>query len=370
MADSKRIPMVDLAPEHEELRAELLEAIRGVLASNRFVLGPNVEAFEQEVARYLGVPHAVGVNSGTDALILALEGLGVGAGDEVITSPFTFFGTAEAISRVGATPVFADIEPSTFNLDPLDAEKRITPQTRAILVVHLFGHAADLDAFTSLSEARGISLVEDVAQAFGGEYGGRKLGSFGHVSAFSFYPPKNLGAIGDGGLLATRDAKVLERARMLRDHGATGRYHHEEVGYNSRLDEIQAAVLRVKLPHLDRWNEARREIARRYTSGLQDIDDLATPSERPPARHVYQQYTLRIGGGRRDAVQERLGEAGVSAAIHYPTPVPRLPVYGSTSPLPEAERAASEVLSLPMWPMLGDEVLERVVSSLKSALAR
>lgn len=366
----RKIPVLDLSPQLEALQDELNAAVQDVLRSGQFIMGPMVRAFEKEVAEYLGVEHAIGVNSGSDALVISLRALGVGPGDEVITTPSTFSATAEAVSRVGGTPVFVDVDSETCNVNPALIEKEITARTRAILPVHLYGQAADMDPIKSLAEEHGLAVLEDTAQAFGGEYGGRKLGSIGDAGAFSFFPSKNLGACGDGGLIATDDSVVAEAARMLRVHGSKKKYHNEVIGYNSRLDELQAAVLRVKLPHIDAWNEGRREAARCYDELLGNTPGLIIPREAPNSRHVYHQYTVRIPAGRRDEVRDRLDGIGIGTMVYYPVPVHRLPVYaGLGYVLPVAEEAASEVLSLPVWPYIPREVQERVASSLKEALA-
>jgi len=365
----RQIPILDLSAEIEALWDELNAAIQRVLRSGRFILGPEVEAFEREVAEYLGVKHAIGVNSGTDALAIGLRALGIGPGDEVITAPFTFFATAEAISQVGATPVFVDIDPRTFNIDPGLIEEKITPRTKAILPVHLYGQAADMDPIMSLAGKYGLKVLEDVAQAFGGEYKGRKLGTIGHAGAFSFFPSKNLGAYGDGGLIATDDDRVAEVARMLRAHGARKKYYNEVLGYNSRLDELQAAILRVKLPHVDAWNEARRRVAQTYNELLKDVPGVVIPYEATYAKHVYHQYTVRILDGRRDEVQRRLAEAGIETVVYYPVPLHLLPVYeelGCT--LFEVDRVAREVLSLPIWPRMELDFQQRVAWELRRAL--
>jgi len=347
------IPIYDPRPEIEALRPEIEAAIRRVLESGRFILGPEVEAFEEEVAEYLGVRHAVGLNSGTDALVIGLRALGVGPGDEVITTPFTFFATAEAISLVGAKPVFVDIDPRTFNIDPKLIPAALSERTRAIVPVHLYGQAADMDPILAIAKEHGLKVLEDTAQAFGGEYKGQKLGTIGDAGAFSFFPTKNLGGIGDGGLIATNDDGVAEMARMLRAHGAKKKYHNEMIGYNSRLDAIQAAILRIKLPHIDAWNEARRRLAGTYNELFRDVAGVVTPYEAPYAKHVYHQYTVRITGGRRDDVRQKLAEAGIGTMVYYPIPVHQLPVYGyQAGSFPEAERAAQEALSLPIWPFL------------------
>lgn len=364
-----RIPIYDPGPEVEELGDEIMQAVQEVLKSGQFILGPQVKAFEREVAAYLGVKHAIGVNSGTDALVIALRALGVGPGDEVVTTPFTFFATAEAISVVGATPVFVDIEPWTYNIDPNLIEERITPRTKAVLPVHLYGQGADMALLLALAEKHNLRIIEDVAQAFGGEYRGQKLGTIGEVGCFSFFPTKNLGAYGDAGLLATDSDEIAEAARMLRTHGSKKKYFNEMIGYNSRLDELQAAILRVKLPHLDRRNEARRQVAQRYHELLEGLPGLITPRETPGTRHVYHQYTVRIPRGWRDRVQRHLAEAGIGTMVYYPLPLHRLPVYaGMNVSCPVAEAAAAEVLSLPIWPRLEPSVQELVAAALRQAL--
>ncbi len=353
MSADIRIPIYDPRPEVEALWDELHEAIDRVLRSGRFILGPEVEAFEEEVAEYLGVRYAVGVNSGTDALVIALRALGIGPGDEVITTPFTFFATAEAISMVGAEPVFVDIEPETYNIDPALIPPAITPRTKAILPVHLYGHAANMGPILELARAHGLKVIEDVAQAFGGEYKGRKLGALGDAGAFSFFPTKNLGGFGDGGLIATNDPKVAETARTLRAHGARKKYHNEMLGYNSRLDALQAAMLRVKLRYIDEWNERRRAVAARYKEALKDVEGLVLPVEKPYAKHVYHQFTVRILDGRRDEVQQKLAAVGIGTMVYYPVPVHKLPVYFATMMdvlMPYAEKVVNETLSLPISP--------------------
>jgi dTDP-4-amino-4,6-dideoxygalactose transaminase len=361
--------MLDLQREVEELGAELRKALDDVLRSGRFILGPQGAAFEREIARYLDVPFAVGLNSGTDALVLGLRALGVGAGDEVVTTPFTFVATGEAILRVGARPVFADIEPGGFNINPARVESRIGPRTRAILPVHLFGLPADLDALRSIAESRRIPLFEDTAQAFGADFGGRRAGSIGAAAAFSFYPSKNLGAYGDAGLFATRSADVAERVIKLRNHGARDKYEPELLGANSRLDELQAAILRVKLPHVDGWNDARRRVAQRYSAGFADVAGVVTPREPAGRSHVFHQYTLRILGGRRDRVRARLTEAGIATATFYSTPLHRIEIFADPkASLPEATRAAAEVLCLPMGHYQTPGVTDRVIETVRAAL--
>jgi dTDP-4-amino-4,6-dideoxygalactose transaminase len=357
-----RIPVYDPLPEVDFLWPELEEAFRRVMRSGRYILGPEVEAFEKEVASYLGVKHAIGVNSGTDALVIALRALGVGPGDEVITTPFTFFATAEAISLVGATPVFVDIDPRTFNINPDLIPSAITPRTKAILPVHLYGLPAEMDPILEIARSHGLKVLEDCAQAFGATYRGKKVGTLGDAGAFSFFPTKNLGGFGDGGLIATNSDEVAERARMLRAHGSRRKYYNERVGYNSRLDALQAAFLRVKLRHVDAWNEARRQVASRYNELLAGLPGLVLPEVSPG--HVFHQYTVRVLGGR-DRVAEALAREGVGTMVYYPVPLHRLPVYAHMgAALPEAERAAREVLSLPMGPFLTREQAHGVAVAL------
>ena len=395
--DTSPIPLLDLEPEIEGLWDELNAAIQRVLRSGQFILGPEVRAFEEEVAGYLGVRHAVGVNSGTDALVIGLRALGVGEGDEVITTPFSFFATAEAISQVGATPVFVDIEPPGFNLDPGQVEAAITEKTKAILPVHLFGAPASMTQLMAIAEAHGLQVLEDCAQSFGATYegdctgcegahcdthrreglSGQMTGSIGHAGAFSFFPTKNLGAYGDGGLIATDDDGVAALARKLRKHGGSNKYHNEMLGYNSRLDALQAAILRVKLPHIDTYNRRRRAIAQRYNNLLADVTGVVTPAL--PEGHVVHQYTVRIQGehsdGRqRDAVKRHLSEHDIGCKVYYPVPCHRMPVYDDAGAddvavsLPHAEQAAAEVLSLPIWPHADKRMQERVAATIRDAL--
>lgn len=368
------VPVLDLAPEIAALRPALDAAFARVLDAGTFILGAEVEAFERECAAFLGVKHAVGVANGTDALVIALRALGVGPGDEVITTPFSFFATAESISAIGARPVFVDIDAATMNLDVAKVEAAITPRTRAILPVHLFGRMADMTPLMDLARRRGLVVLEDVAQAMGAtDADGRKAGAIGHASAFSFFPSKTLGGFGDGGLVATNDAAVADAVRMLRAHGSRVKYRNEVVGYNSRLDTLQAALLRVKLPHLAAALAARRDAARRYNDLLAGIDGLVVPEIGDG--HAVHQYTVRItgaapdGGARRDAVQQALRDAGIDTMVYYPVPIDMLPVYaGQSVPAPISARVAGEVLSLPIWPSISPAVQARVAAALKAAL--
>lgn len=362
------VPMVDLKAEYRELGAEIEQAVGAVLASGHFILGPQVQALEREVAAYLGVKHAVAVASGTDALHLALRAAGVQRGDEVITSAFTFIATAEAISYLGARPVFVDIDPRTFNLDPQGVEAAVTERTRAILPVHLYGQAADMGPILAVARRWGLKVIEDCAQSFGADYQGRKTGALGDAGCFSFYPSKNLGAYGDGGMVVTDDEALAERVRVLRDHGSRERYHHSVVGYNSRLDELQAAILRVKLQRIDALNARRREAAARYTARFSG-SPIVPPAEAGHGRHVYHQYTVRCA--RRDAVRDALTQAGIASAIYYPIPLHRQEVYQADYrdlSLPRTEAAAREVLSLPMHPYLTPQQVDRVCATVLAAV--
>ncbi|HEX6004538.1 MAG TPA: DegT/DnrJ/EryC1/StrS family aminotransferase [Burkholderiales bacterium] len=362
-----RIPMVDLQAQYRALQGEIDAAMAGVVRAAQFVLGPEVHALEREIAGYCGVRHALSVASGTDALHLALRAAEIGAGDEVITTPFTFIATAGAISQTGARPVFVDIDRATFNLDPALVEAALTPRTRAVLPVHLYGQPAHLAPLRELCRKRDLILIEDCAQSFGAEYGGRKSGAYGDIGCFSFYPSKNLGAYGDGGMVVTDDDRMAERVRRLRDHGRIEGYRHGVVGYNSRLDEIQAAVLRVKLRRLDEYNRRRRENAQRYTERLRGAG-IALPVEDGKGLHVYHQYTVRAG--RRDAIRNALSAAGIASAIYYPIPLHRQAVYADQYRgirFPQAEAAAEEVLSLPMYPELSEQQIDEVAQAVRQA---
>jgi dTDP-4-amino-4,6-dideoxygalactose transaminase len=363
------IPMVDLSAEYALLEAELLPAIESVLASGHYVQGPNVKAFEQEVAAYLGVRHAIGVASGTDALVLALRAAGVTTGDEVITTSFSFFATASAIAMTGATPVFVDIDPATYNLDPANVEAAITSRTRAVLPVHLYGQAADLQPLLATCARHGLRLIEDCAQAMGADYRGRKVGAWGQAACLSFYPSKNLGAFGDGGMVVTDDDAFAARVRLLAAHGSRSRYRHEVLGGNSRLDELQAAVLRVKLRHLDEFNRRRRDHARRYRQALAGLA-LQLPVEAGFGAHVYHQFT--VASDARESIGAALARQGIASAVHYPLPLHRQPLWQAAYAqlhLPRAEHAAQRVLSLPMSPLLAPERIDAVGRAVAGALA-
>jgi len=361
------IPVVDLTRQHARLRGELMAALGRVVDSARFVLGPEGQALEAQLAARCGVRHAVGVASGTDALRLALAALDVGPGDEVITPALSFVASSSTILMAGATPVFADIEPETFTLDPAAVERALTPRTRAIVTVHLYGHAARMDALVALARAHGLAVIEDVAQALGAAWAGRAAGAWGDVACLSFYPTKNLGACGDGGMVLTDREDIAARVRRLRHHGDGGRYRHLELGWSSRLDEMQAVVLRVKLAHLEAWNEARRRVAARYGDLLVETP-LGLPVERPQARHVFHLYTVRHP--RREALAATLADMGVGTAVHYALPVPAQPMFGLDGRRwPEAARAAREVLSLPCFAELTDDEVEVVGAAVRRACA-
>ena len=361
------IGMLDLRAEYAELRAEIDQAVQRVLSSGHFILGPEGAALESELAALTGAAQAVAVASGTDALHLALRAAGIGPGDDVVLPAFTFIATAEAVTYTGARPVFADIDLASFNLTAATLEAALTPATRAVIVVHLYGQCAAMPPIARLCEARGIALIEDCAQAIGADYDGRAAGAWGAFGCFSFYPTKNLGAYGDAGLVTVRDAGDAERVRMLRHHGSSRTYQHEFVGYNSRLDELQAAILRVKLPHLARFNDARRRAAARYRAGLDGVP-IALPAEHGHGAHVYHQFTIR--SERRDALRARLGEAGIASAVYYPLPVHRQPAYAASIgalELPASDAAAASVLSLPIHPYLREADIDRVCAVLRDA---
>ncbi len=359
------IPQFDLRRQHQALGPEIESALMRVFHSGHFILGSEGDALEEKVAAFCGARHAVGVASGSDALKLTLQALGIGAGDEVITTAFSFVATATAILHVGAQPVFVDIDPESLNLDPGQVSAAVTPRTVAILPVHLFGLPAEMATLGAIARRHNLALVEDGAQAFGATYDGRRVGVLGDVACLSFYPTKPLGGSGDGGMIVTDRADVAERTRRLRHHGSGERYYHVELGWNSRLDELQAAFLRVKLPHVDRWAEARRGVAARYTTLLAGLP-LTLPVDRPPARHVYHQFTIR--SRERDGLAKHLEVRGIGSALYYPLPLPAQPIlrargYAAES-FPQAWAAAQTVLSLPCFPELGDDEVEQVTATL------
>jgi dTDP-4-amino-4,6-dideoxygalactose transaminase len=358
------IPFVDLKAQYQTIKPEILDAITHVLDSGQFVLGPEVAAFEREFAAFCRTEHAIGVNSGTSALHLALLTAGIGPGDEVITVPHTFVATAAAIAYTGATPVLVDIDPVSYTMDPSLIERAITPRTRALLPVHLYGQPADMDPILEIAARHGLVVIEDAAQSHGAEYMGRRAGGIGHLGCFSFYPGKNLGAYGEGGAVTTNDPDYARKLRMLRDWGSERKYHHDIMGYNYRLEEIQAAILRVKLRHLESWTEARRAHARAYDRLLAG-SAVSVPAELPYARHVYHIYAVRTP--QRAALQRALQNAGIHTGIHYPIPVHLQPAFASLGyrpgSFPHAEQAAVEVLSLPMYAELTEEQIQRVAAA-------
>jgi len=375
IAGTMAVPLLDLKAQYASIGAELEAAAISVLRSQRFILGPEVEALEAEVARYSGCAHGVGMSSGTDALLAVLMAEGIGPGDEVVTSPFSFFATAGVVHRVGATPVLVDIEPDTFNLDPTRLEAALTPRTRAIMPVHLFGQMADMDPIVALARRHQLLLIEDAAQAIGAEDRGRRAGSLGDYGCLSFFPSKNLGGAGDGGMVVCQDAARAERLRATRNHGGKVRYFHDFVGGNFRLDALQAAILRVKLPRLEAWSAARQHNAARYRAlfgrsgrvapSVADLGDeqLVLPAERPGCRHVYNQFVVRTKG--RDALRERLTARGIGHEVYYPRPFHLQRCFAhlglQVGAFPEAERACAEVLALPIYPELTETQLAEVV---------
>jgi len=362
------VPLLDLKRQFQEIEGEIKETIEEVLESQRFILGPQVKQFEEEVASYCVTRYAVGVASGSDALLLALRALGVGPGDEVITSSFSFFASAGSISRTGARPVFLDIDPETFNIDPSLIEAKISERTKVILPVYLFGQCADMDPILELARRYNLAVVEDAAQAIGSEYKGKRAGSIGALGCFSFFPSKNLGGYGDGGMVTTDDEELAEKVEILRKHGGRSEYNHSMIGYNSRLDALQAAILRVKLKHLDRWTSGRQENAAYYDQELAGLDGVKLPRDLGFGRHIYNQYTLRVK--KRDELKEHLKEKGIGCKVYYPLPLPFQDCYRflgyKEGDMPEAESAAQEVISIPIFPELSREEKEEVVGAISS----
>jgi len=359
------IPIVDLKREFSEIRSEIMRAIIRVLESQWFVLGNEVEEFEREFSHYIGAKYAIGVNSGSDALFLAVKALGVGPGDEVITVSNTYISTVDAIVRNAATPIFVDIDPDTYTMDVSQVRSKVSSRTKAILPVHLYGHPTSMEELKSIALEKGLTIIEDACQAHGAEFRGTKVGNLGDVACFSFYPSKNLGAYGDSGLLVTNNDQLAEKLRMLRNYGQVRRFEHELVGVNSRMDDLQAAILRTKLVYLDRWNAARREAASLYNKLFEGVD-IVTPVEAPYAKHVYHLYVVRCKD--RERLRTRLATEGVQTAIHYPIPVHKQRAYlqlGHTSNLSETEKACQEILSLPMHPWLNEDEISRVVHTVE-----
>ncbi|GAB6183969.1 DegT/DnrJ/EryC1/StrS family aminotransferase [Thermodesulfovibrio hydrogeniphilus] len=348
-------PFIDLKAQYKNIKDEVLQCINEVLESSHYILGENVKKFEEEVQNYLGVKQAIGVASGTDALHLALRALGIGRGDEVITTPFTFFATVEAIIYIGAKPVFVDIDEKTYNINPEKIEEKFTPHTKAIIPVHIFGCPADMERINEIAKYYGLKVIEDAAQAFGAMIKRKKIGSFGDVGCFSFYPSKNLGCFGDGGMVVTNDSEVAEKIRLLRNHGSPGRYVHETVGLNSRLDEIQAGILRIKLKHIDEYNELRRKKAELYNKYLSDV--VTTPYEPENYYHVYHLYSIR--SSEREKIKETLHSHGIPAVVYYPIPMHLQKALKfldyKEGDFPVAEKVSKEILSIPIYPEISDE---------------
>jgi dTDP-4-amino-4,6-dideoxygalactose transaminase len=367
-----RVPFLDLKSQNRSVWVDLLSALEEVMSEAQFILGPAVERFEARFAEYLGVRHCVGVNNGTSALHLALLTCGVGPGDEVITTPHSWISTSWAISYVGARPVFVDIDPVTYTLDPEQVERAITPKTRTILPVHLYGQAADLAPLLQLAQTHGLTLIEDAAQAHGAMYQGKRVGSWGQAGCFSFYPGKNLGAFGEGGAVVTNDGDLAERVRQLRDHAQKGRHHHVEVGYNMRMEGVQGAVLEVKLRHLDRWNAARARHARLYQELLADVPGLVLPAAPRPEGHVWHLFVVLVRGVAREALRQALAERGVAIGVHYPTPIPLQPAYAhlgyGPGSFPVAEEVMGSCVSLPMFAELTQEQVTHVAITLREVL--
>ena len=369
----EQVPFLDLKAQNQEIWAELRPALDAVMNDAQFILGPAVERFEKHFAEYVGVGHCVGLNNGTSALHLALLACGVGPGDEVITTPHSWISTTWAISYVGARPVFVDIDPKSYNIDPARVAAAITSKTKAILPVHLYGQSAELDPLLALAKEHNVALIEDAAQAHGAKYQGKRVGSLGKLGCFSFYPGKNLGAFGEGGAVVTNDAAVADRIRRLRDHAQQGRHNHTEIGFNMRMEGIQGAVLDVKLRHLDAWNAARAKHAQRYHELLGGVAGLVLPEAKDPDAHVWHLYVVRVPGHDRERVRAALGERGIQTGVHYPTPIPLQPVYAAlghaASDFPIAVDVTSSCISLPMFPQLTSAQVERTATALREVLA-
>lgn len=364
-----KVPQIDLWAHHKPLMDEFSEAFKEVLRSGKFIMGPQVKDFEKECADYLEVKYAAGVGNGTDALAISLRALGIGPEDEVITTPFTFIATGEVIAALGARPVFVDINPETYNIDPANIEEAITENTKVILPVHLYGQAAEMDAILDIARKHHIKVLEDAAQGFGSTYKGKKVGGLGDLTIFSFFPTKNLGALGDGGLITTNDEELYEKCRLIRVHGAPKKYFHTLIGQNSRLDTLQAALLRIKLDHINTYNELREGTAEAYNQELKDI--VKTPTTHPDCNHIYHQYTIRTP--KRNELKDFLNQADIGIGIHYPVPLhlqPALSHLGlAEGSFPEAEQAAKEVMSLPVYPELSQEQRTYVITKIKEFFA-
>jgi dTDP-4-amino-4,6-dideoxygalactose transaminase len=364
-----RIPFIDLRREHTEIKSEINQAISSVLDSGLFILGDQVNEFEVAFSKYIGTKHGISVNSGSDALFLSLKALGIGEGSEVITVSHTFVSTVDSVVRCGAKPVFVDVEPDTYCINTAKIEEKITERTKVILPVHLYGHPANMDEILKIAKKHDLSVVEDACQAHGAEYKGKKAGSLGDVGCFSFYPVKNLGACGDGGIVTTSDSSLAERVKLLRNYGQSKKYYHDLVGINSRLDELQAAILRLKLSRLDEWNEKRRRLAELYKEILGQTD-VVLPSERTYAKHVYHLFVIRLAG--RDNCQRFLQKSGIQTQIHYPIPVHKQEAYAAyagTKDLAITQKICNEILSLPLYPSLTEEEVTYTARVIKDAIS-
>ncbi|MCF6093309.1 DegT/DnrJ/EryC1/StrS family aminotransferase [Microaerobacter geothermalis] len=362
------IPLIDLKKEYEELKKQIEAAIKGVLESGSFILGEKGKELEKAIANLIGTSYAIGVGNGTDALLLSLEALGIGPGDEIITTPYSFFATAEVIARVGATPVFVDIDPETYNINPDLIEEKISKNTRAIIVVHLFGQAAEMKPIMDIANSYRLQVIEDACQAMGAAYQGKPVGSYGEIACFSFFPSKNLGAYGDGGMVVTNDEALYEKISALRNHGSYKKYVHTCIGLNSRLDEIQAAILQVKMEKLPQWNQKRREIAARYSKNLANL--VHTPIIAEGREHIFHQYCIETEF--RDELAEFLYQQGIATAIYYPIPLHLQQAFCHlgyrTGDFPAAEQTAKRILALPIYPMLAESQQERVITSIQQYL--
>jgi dTDP-4-amino-4,6-dideoxygalactose transaminase len=366
--DRTPVPLCDIAAQYRSVQDEIEDAVLRVMRSGQVILGPEVAAFEADAAAYCGADHALGCASGTDAISLALHALDIGPGDEVILPPFTFFATAGCVLRAGATPVFADIDPLTFNIDPDAIEAKVTPRTRAVMPVHLFGQCADMTAIWDLADKHGLYVIEDAAQSFGSDYQGRRCGTLGEIACFSFYPSKNLGALGDAGLVTTNNPELARKMAALRVHGSETKYFHKYLGWNARLDAMQAAVLRVKLPHVDSWIDDRRSAAARYDRLIEDTDlngFLHRPHVRPHGRHTFNQYVVRVSAGHRDTLMKHLKENGVACDVYYPLCLHQQECVRhlghADGDFPVSEEAARAVLALPMFPEITEAQQRRVI---------
>ncbi len=362
------VPIIDLVSHYEALKDEIDAAVNDVLSSANYILGPNVTAFEQDLAKYLSCKNVIGCANGTDAIVLALKALGIGAGDEVITVSHSYFATSEAVALVGAEPVFVDIVESDFNIDVSKIEKAITKKTKCIIPVHLYGQSCEIEEVVKIANNHGLYVIEDCAQAIGAKYNGKMVGTFGNIGTTSFYPTKNLGCFGDGGALFTNDSALAEKIRLLRMHGSPKRYVHDIVGFNSRLDEIQAAILRIKLKHLDRWNQARKDTGDYFSSCLSGIEEIVIPSIKPNCTHIFHQYTIRTKS--RDKLQEELKKKKIDTLIYYPIPIHKQKAFsylkGRNYNLSVTERICNEILSLPMYPELDREKKDYICENIKS----